>query len=78
MRLRDGDEDVPAMVHATKVTVGRAAQIVGQGAVQLHGGIGMTDDYAIGHYYKRLSIIDLLFGNQDYHATRYEALEPAQ
>mgnify|MGYP000385883725 CR=1 FL=1 len=38
----------------------------------------MTNEYAIGHYYKRLSIIDLLFGNQDYHATRYEALEAAK
>lgn len=78
MRLRDGGEDTPAMVCAAKVMVGRAAQIVGQGAVQLHGGIGMTDEYAIGHYYKRLSIIDLLFGNQDYHATCYEALEAAK
>lgn len=74
IRLRDGDEDAPAMVAAAKVRVGKAAQVVGQGAIQLHGGIGMTDEYPIGHYYKRLMMLDMLFGNQDYHATRYEAL----
>ena len=74
MRLRDGDEDREAMVAAAKIRVGKAAQVVGQGAVQLHGGIGMTDEYPIGHYYKRLMMIDLLFGNQDYHASRYEQL----
>ena len=40
MRLRDDDADAPAMVAAAKVRIGRAAQVVGQGAIQLHGGIG--------------------------------------
>jgi len=75
MRLRDGDEDSGAMVAAAKIRVGRAAQVVGQGAVQLHGGIGMTDEYVIGHYYKRLLMIDMLYGNQDYHAGRFEQLD---
>ncbi|NQX89864.1 MAG: acyl-CoA dehydrogenase family protein, partial [Halioglobus sp.] len=77
MRLRDGDAEGGAMVAAAKVRVGKAAQAVGQGAVQLHGGIGMTDEYPIGHYYKRLMMIDMLFGNQDYHATQYERLTAA-
>ena len=40
----------------------------------MHGGIGMTNEYAIGHYYKRLMLLDTLFGNQDFHASRYERL----
>jgi alkylation response protein AidB-like acyl-CoA dehydrogenase len=72
MRLRDVDEDSTSMVAATKVRVGKSALVVGQGAIQLHGGIGMTDECAIGHYYKRLMMIDILFGTQDYHASRYE------
>jgi alkylation response protein AidB-like acyl-CoA dehydrogenase len=75
MRLRDGDGDSSAMVAATKIRVGKAALAVGQGAIQLHGGIGMTDECSIGHYYKRLLIIELLFGTQDYHACRYEQLQ---
>jgi alkylation response protein AidB-like acyl-CoA dehydrogenase len=74
MRLRDADEDSPRMVAATKIRVGKAALVVGQGAIQLHGGIGMTNECSIGHYYKRLMMIDILFGTQDYHACRYEQL----
>lgn len=75
MRLRDADEDSPRMVAATKIRVGKAALFVGQGAIQLHGGIGMTNECSIGHYYKRLMMIDILFGTQDYHACRYEQLQ---
>ena len=75
MRLRDADEDSTAMVAATKIRVGKSALAVGQGAIQLHGGIGMTDECAIGHYYKRLMMIDILFGTQDYHASRYEQFQ---
>ncbi|MDG1944874.1 MAG: acyl-CoA dehydrogenase family protein [Halioglobus sp.] len=74
MRLRDGDEDSALMVAATKVRIGKAGLVVGQGATQLHGGVGMTNEYAAGHYYKRLMTIDILFGNQDYHCSRYEQL----
>jgi alkylation response protein AidB-like acyl-CoA dehydrogenase len=74
MRLRDSDEDSATMAAAAKVRVGRAALAVGQGAIQLHGGIGMTDECAIGHYYKRLMMINILFGTQDYHASRYEEI----
>jgi len=74
MRLRDADADSDLMVAATKVRVGRAGLVVGQGATQLHGGVGMTDEYPVGHYYKRLMMIDILFGNQDYHSSRYEQL----
>jgi alkylation response protein AidB-like acyl-CoA dehydrogenase len=50
-----------------KVLVGNAARYVGQQAVQLHGGIGVTDELAVGHYFKRLTMITLLFGDVDHH-----------
>ncbi|GLQ05514.1 acyl-CoA dehydrogenase family protein [Sneathiella chinensis] len=60
-------------VSATKAQVGKAAKFVGQQAVQLHGGMGMTDEYSIGHYFKRLSTLEMLFGNTDYHLNRFSA-----
>lgn len=61
-------------VSAAKATVGRAARFVGQQAVQLHGGMGMTEELAIGHYFKRLTAIQYEFGSTDYHVTRYAEL----
>ena len=58
-------------VSAAKVTVGRAAQFVGQQAVQLHGGMGMTEELAIGHYFKRLTALQFEFGSTDHHVSRY-------
>jgi pimeloyl-CoA dehydrogenase small subunit len=54
-------------VSAVKVQIGRSARHVGQDAVQLHGGIGMTMEYKAGHYFKRLTMIDMAFGNADHH-----------
>ncbi len=55
------------MISAAKVQIGRSARFVGQQAVQLHGGIGMTMEYKVGHYFKRASMIDTLFGDADHH-----------
>ncbi len=52
---------------AAKVTIGRAARYVGQQAVQLHGGMGMTDELVVGHWFKRLTAIELLQGDSDTH-----------
>ncbi len=60
-------------VSAAKVQIGRAGRFVGQQAVQLHGGMGMTDELPIGHYFKRLTVIDTLFGNVDHHLKRFAA-----
>lgn len=60
-------------VSAAKVQVGRAARYVGEDAIQLHGGIAMTDEYAAGHYFKRLTMIRLTFGDEEYHLRRYRA-----
>ncbi len=62
---------------AAKVEAGRAGRLVGQEAVQLHGGMGMTDELAVGHYFKRLAMIDLTLGNADHHQRRFADLEAA-
>jgi alkylation response protein AidB-like acyl-CoA dehydrogenase len=54
-------------IAAVKVQIGRSGRIVGQGAIQLHGGIGMTMEYKVGHYFKRVTMIDTLFGDADHH-----------
>jgi pimeloyl-CoA dehydrogenase small subunit len=54
-------------ISAAKVQIGRSGRIVGQQAIQLHGGIGMTMEYKVGHYFKRLSMIDTSFGDADHH-----------
>lgn len=52
---------------AAKVQIGRGGRFVGQQSVQLHGGMGMTDELPVSHYFKRLTMIDAQFGNVDYH-----------
>ncbi|MEH6476227.1 MAG: acyl-CoA dehydrogenase family protein [Sneathiella sp.] len=71
MYADSSDEDRKQAVSATKAKVGDAARFVGEQGIQLHGGIGMTDEYSIGHYAKRLAVIDMLFGNADFHRARY-------
>lgn len=61
-------------VSAAKVQVGRALKFVGENAIQIHGGMGMTDELAISHYFKRASILQGLFGSTDHHLRRYEEL----
>ena len=59
---------------AAKVQVGRACRFVAQNAVQLHGGIGVTDELALGQYFKRATILESAFGSVDHHLARYERL----
>ncbi|MGD0433418.1 MAG: acyl-CoA dehydrogenase family protein [Acetobacteraceae bacterium] len=54
-------------IAAAKVQIGRSGRLIGQEAVQLHGGIGMTMEYSVGHYFKRMTMIDQLFGDADHH-----------
>ncbi len=58
-------------VSAAKAHVGTAGRPVPQDAVQMHGGMGMTDELKVGHYFKRLTMIDALFGNVDHHLDRF-------
>ncbi|HEX8164439.1 MAG TPA: acyl-CoA dehydrogenase family protein [Beijerinckiaceae bacterium] len=54
-------------VAAAKVQIGRSGRFIGQQAVQLHGGVGMTMEFKVGHYFKRVTMIDTLFGDADHH-----------
>ena len=58
-------------ISAAKIVIGEAGLFIGRQAIQLHGGIGMTEEYIIGHYYKRLFVIAHLFGNSDSHLERF-------
>jgi alkylation response protein AidB-like acyl-CoA dehydrogenase len=60
-------------VHALKYMIARSGTFIAENAVQLHGGMGMTEELRVGHYFKRLAVIDLLFGNGDYHLCRFAA-----
>jgi len=60
---------------AAKFRAGRAGKFVGQKAVQLHGGMGMTDELPVGHYFKRLAMIDVTFGTADHHLKRLAAMD---
>jgi pimeloyl-CoA dehydrogenase small subunit len=57
-------------VAAAKVQIGKSGKFVGQQSIQLHGGIGMTMEARIGHYFKRLTMIENTFGDTDYHLRR--------
>lgn len=59
---------------AAKFMMAKAAQFVGREAVQLHGGMGMTDELMMGDYFKRLTSLTVLLGNGDHHLARYAAL----
>jgi alkylation response protein AidB-like acyl-CoA dehydrogenase len=56
---------------AAKAYIGQAARFVGQQAVQLHGAMGVVDDLIISHYFKRLTMIDMTFGDADFHFARF-------
>jgi alkylation response protein AidB-like acyl-CoA dehydrogenase len=60
-------------IHALKHLIGKAGIFIGENAVQLHGGMGMTEELRIGHYFKRLLVIDSQFGNADFHLQKFAA-----
>jgi alkylation response protein AidB-like acyl-CoA dehydrogenase len=62
------------IVSAAKALVSQAARFVGQQAIQLHGAIGITDEAAVSHYFKRLTTIALTFGDADFHVARFADL----
>lgn len=77
--LKLGEDEVTRKkaASAAKVRIGQGGRFIGQSAIQIHGGMGMTDELAIGHYFKRLTIIDSEFGNVDHHLKRYTELSAA-
>jgi alkylation response protein AidB-like acyl-CoA dehydrogenase len=72
--LKLGGPERRKAVSAAKVQIGKAGRFVGQQAIQIHGGMGMTDALNVGHYFKRLTMIDTLYGNVDYHLNRFAGL----
>ena len=77
LKLDASDEERAKAVSAAKVSIGKHGRFVGQNAVQTHGGMGVTDEMRVGHYFKRVTMLDSTFGNVDYHLKRYAALTRA-
>ncbi|WP_288130417.1 acyl-CoA dehydrogenase [Microbulbifer sp.] len=71
MQLDENEGCAPRAVSAAKSRIGKAARKVGQEAVQIHGGIGVTDELDVAHLFKRLTSIQYLFGSTDYHTQRF-------
>ncbi len=74
LKLDAAERERKLAVSTAKVRIGQAAHYIGQDAIQIHGGMGMTDELAIGAYFKRLTIFDSEFGNVDHHMKRHIAL----
>ncbi|HQT80083.1 MAG TPA: acyl-CoA dehydrogenase family protein [Rhodopila sp.] len=74
MAAEDDPVERRKAISAAKVQIGRSGRHVGQEAIQLHGGIGMTTEYAVGHYFKRVTMIDHLYGDADTHLTHLARL----
>jgi alkylation response protein AidB-like acyl-CoA dehydrogenase len=75
--LRCADDDVAERhraMSAAKALIGQSCRFIGQQAVQLHGGMGMTDELVVSHWFKRLTAVELMFGDTDTHVQRYAAL----
>lgn len=66
MSLADGTVD-PVVASRAKLQIGRSARTIGQEAIQMHGGIGMTAEYPVGHYVSRLTAIEHTLGGSDDH-----------
>jgi pimeloyl-CoA dehydrogenase small subunit len=67
MAAEDDARERRQAISAAKVQIGRSGRFVGQQAIQIHGGIGMTMETKVGHYFKRVTVIDTQFGDADYH-----------
>ena len=74
LKLDAGEAERAKAVSAAKVSIGRAGRFVGQSAVQIHGGMGVTDEMRVGHYFKRVTMLDATFGNVDHHLKRFTGL----
>jgi alkylation response protein AidB-like acyl-CoA dehydrogenase len=74
LKLGDGEIEREKAASAAKVQVGKSGRFVGQQAIQIHGGMGMTDELNVGHYFKRVIMLDTLYGDVDHHLKRYLSL----
>jgi pimeloyl-CoA dehydrogenase small subunit len=74
LKLGDSARERALAASGAKIQIGKAGRLVSQEAVQIHGGMGMTDELSVGHYFKRLTMINSQFGDVDFHLKRYAAL----
>lgn len=75
--LAAGNDDAEKDTLALKVMVGRAGKLIGDEAIQIHGGMGITDELNVGHYVKRLMMINSTFGDADYQQQKFSAISNA-
>ena len=75
LQLLDADSGVdPELVSATKAKLCETAHTAANEAIQMHGGIGMTDEFDIGFFLKRCQILESMYGDRYYHANRFARL----
>lgn len=77
LKLAEDEATRKKAVSAAKVRIGQSGKFVGEESIQIHGGMGMTEELAVGHYFKRLTMINAELGNVDHHMKRYTALSAA-
>ena len=77
LSLSAGDAGLSRLASGAKSKIGYAGRFIADQAVQLHGGMGMTDELNVGHFFKRISSINIQFGDPAYHVLRYAQLDAA-
>jgi alkylation response protein AidB-like acyl-CoA dehydrogenase len=77
LSLTAGDAGVSRLASGAKSKIGYAGKFIADQAVQLHGGMGMSDELNVGHYFKRISSINIQFGDPAYHVLRFAQLDAA-
>ncbi|MBB4261367.1 acyl-CoA dehydrogenase family protein [Bradyrhizobium sp. CIR3A] len=77
LSLSDGDTGLSRLASGAKSKIGYSGRFIADQAVQLHGGMGMTDELNVGHYFKRISSINIQFGDPAFHVLRYAQLAAA-
>jgi len=73
MTVADGDENSARAIHSLKYQIGTAGRRVGEEAIQIHGGMGVTWELDVAHFFKRLTAIGVMFGTADWHLDRLAA-----
>lgn len=77
LKLNNPAAERAAAVSQAKAKIGKGLRFTGQSAIQIHGGIGITDELSIGHYFKRATMIENQFGSVDHHLARFETISMA-
>ena len=74
MKHVENAPDSKKAISGLKYQIGKAGKFVGQESIQIHGGMGVTDELNVGHFFKRLTTIGTIFGNTDFHLKRYSSI----